>query len=159
MDRSWTAYYDEEMTGLPQIPDLTLYEILVRSAKTFPKKRGVTFEGTRITYSELLIEVDSLAEALKDCNVGVGTVVTVCLPNIPQAVVAIYALNKLGAIANMVHPKTPAPELRACMKETGSECLMILDAFLPKAKDMLEELQPGLVIVCKIGDYLSLVND
>ena len=158
MDRSWTAYYDEEMTGLPQIPDLTLYEILVRSAKTFPKKRGVTFEGTRITYSELLIEVDSLAEALKDCNVGVGTVVTVCLPNIPQAVVAIYALNKLGAIANMVHPKTPAPELRACMKETGSECLMILDAFLPKAKDMLEELQPGLVIVCRIGDYLSFAK-
>ena len=155
MDRSWTDHYDEEMTGLSEIPDLTIYEVLLKTAGAFPEKRAVTFEGTRITYSELLYETDALAAALDDCNIGVGTVVTVCLPNIPQAVVAIYALNKLGAIANMVHPKTPASELRSCMKDTGSECLLILDAFLPKCKEMLDELEPGLVIVCRIQDYLS----
>ena len=156
MDRSWMNHYDEEMTGLPELPDATIYEILLRTAGEYPKRSAVTFEGTRITYSELLSEVDTLADALTDCNVGVGTVVTVCLPNIPQAVIAIYALNKIGAIANMVHPKTPANELRSCMKDTGSECLFILDAFLPKCREMLDELNPGLVVVCQIQDYLPL---
>ena len=155
MDRNWTAHYDSEMSGWSEIPDLTLYEMLLRTAGVFPKRPAVTFEGTRITYTELVHEVDAFAEALKDCNVGVGTVVTVCLPNIPQAVVAVYALNKIGAIANMVHPKTPAAELRGCMEQTKSECLLILDAFVPKCKDMLAELEPGLVIVCRITDYLS----
>lgn len=158
MDRSWTAHYDDEMSGWTEKPDLTLYEMLLRTAGVFPKRPAVTFEGTRITYEELVYEVDAFATALRDCNIGVGTVVTVCLPNIPQAVVAIYALNKLGGIANMVHPKTPASELRECMEQTGSECLLILDAFLPKCKDMLDELQPGLVIVCRITDYLSLAK-
>ncbi len=158
MDRSWTAHYDAEMTGLSEIPDMTLYEVLKKTAGAFADKRGITFEGTKITYSELLYEVDSLADAMTDCNIGVGTVVTVCLPNIPQAVIAIYALNKIGAIANMVHPKTPATELKSCMKETGSECLFILDAFLPKNREMLEELDPGLVVVCSITDYLSMMR-
>ena len=156
MDRAWTNHYDEEMTGIPVLPDMTLYEMLLRTKGIFPDRPAVTFEGTRITYSELVSEVDDFATALNDCNVGAGTVVTVCLPNIPQAVIAIYALNKLGAIANMVHPKTPPKELCDCMKQTGSECLLILDAFLPKSKAMLDELEPGLVIVCRITDYLSL---
>lgn len=155
MDRSWLDQYDKEMTGEAQNPDLTLYEMLLRTTKVFPNRRAVIFEGTRITFSELLFEVDTMASALEDCNVGAGTVVTVCLPNIPQAVVAVYALNKLGAISNMVHPKTPPEELRTFMKQTDSECLLILDAFLPKCQDMLDEMNPGLVIVCSIADYLS----
>ncbi|MBR5936854.1 MAG: acyl--CoA ligase [Clostridiales bacterium] len=155
MDRSWMDFYDEEMTGEVDLPDFTLYEMLLRTATVFPKKNAVTFEGTHITFSELLFEVDSFADALTDCNVGTGTVVTVCLPNIPQAVVSIYAINKLGAIANMVHPKTPATELKNSMQQTGSECLLILDALLPKSREMLDEMNPGLVIVCEIGDYLS----
>ena len=156
MDRSWINHYDKEMTGAPESLDMTMYEVLVRTAKTFPDRTGVAFEGTHITYSELLDEVDSFADALADCNIGVGTVVTVCLPNIPQAVVSVYAINKLGAIGNMVHPKTPPKELRSCMERTNSECLLILDAFVEKNREMLEDLEPGLVIACSITDYLSL---
>ena len=155
MDRSWKNFYDERMTGDIDLPEGTMYEMLIRAAKLFPKRSAVTFQGTHITFSELLYEVDCFAEGLKDCNVGTGTVVTVCLPNIPQAVISVYAINKLGAIANMVHPKTPAAELRTSMKPTGSECLLILDAFLPKCTGMLEEMNPGLVIACQISDYLS----
>ncbi|MBQ4185366.1 MAG: AMP-binding protein, partial [Clostridiales bacterium] len=149
MDRSWKNFYDERMTGDIDLPEGTMYEMLIRAAKLFPKRSAVTFQGTHITFSELLYEVDCFAEGLKDCNVGTGTVVTVCLPNIPQAVISVYAINKLGAIANMVHPKTPAAELRTSMKLTGSECLLILDAFLPKCTGMLEEMNPGLVIACQ----------
>ncbi len=155
MDRSWMDFYDEVMNGELDVPDYTLYEMLKRTAEVFPKRSAVTFEGTHITFSELLYEVDAFAEALGDCNIGAGTVVTVCLPNIPQAVISVYAINKLGAIANMVHPKTPAVELRNSMKLTGSECLLILDALMPKSREMLDEMKPGLVIVCAIGDYLS----
>lgn len=155
MDRSWIDFYDEEMKFPVNVPAYTMYEMLKRTAEAFPKKNAVTFQGTHITFSELLYEVDSFAEAMNDCNIGAGTVVTVCLPNIPQAVVSVYAINKLGAIANMVHPKTPAPELKRSMELTSSECLLILDALMPKSREMLDEMKPGLVIVCAIGDYLS----
>ncbi len=158
MNRAWLDHYDKEMTGEVNLPDATLYEMLLRTTSVFPDRRAVTFEGTRITFSELLYEVDMMALALQDCNVGVGTVVTVCLPNIPQAVIAVYALNKIGAISNMVHPKTPPKELRTFMEQTSSECLLIVDAFLPKSMDMLDEMNPGLVIVCSIPDYLSMAK-
>ena len=156
MDKAWLQHYDKGMDPSIDYPDLTLYEMLVRTTSVFPSRDAIHFEGTSIRFRELLHEVDAFAEAMSDCNVGLGTVVTICLPNIPQAVVAIYALNKLGAIANMVHPKTPAEELRKCMDQANSDCLLILDAFLPKHREMLDDLKPGLVVVCRIGDYLSL---
>lgn len=158
MNRPWFAHYDKEMNGKAVNPNATLYEMLLRTEAVFPNRRAATFMGTHITYSELVHEVDTMAAALEDCNVGAGTVVTVCLPNVPQAIISVYALNKLGAIANMVHPKTPPKELHEFMTQTGSECLIILDLFLGKHSEMLEEMKPGLVIVCSIADYLSLAK-
>ncbi|MCL1901404.1 MAG: acyl--CoA ligase, partial [Firmicutes bacterium] len=54
-------------------------------------------------------------------------VITICLPNIPSAFIAFYAVSKLGAIINMVHPLTPGLTLCKIMENTKSSIIFTLD--------------------------------
>lgn len=158
MNKQWIAHYDPKMKETVDCPDKTMYEMLLRTKEAFPERLALVFEGTEIHFTELDMQVDELACALSGLGMKKGDVMTVCLPNIPQAAVMYYAVNKLGIIANMVHPKTPPAELLDFMKSTGSTYLIILDAFMKKSIAVFEELSLNKVIVASIGNYLSLTK-
>ena len=63
-------------------------------------KEGRIFEGIL----NVLDEIDACAKALTAQKIKAGDRVTICLPNVPQAVIMFYAINKIGAVASMVHP-------------------------------------------------------
>ena len=155
MKKPWTSHYDPGMKESLTYPDKTLYEMLERTENNFPHTPAVSFEGKRITFRSLLFQVDTIALALKDMGLKRGDVATVCLPNIPQAVVFFYAVNKLGVIANMVHPKTPPFELKEFMTSTRSEYLIILNAFLPKHIKTLSQMPIKHIFTAAVDDYLS----
>ena len=48
--------------------------------------------------------IDKAAAAFLNAGVKEKEIVTVALPSIPEAIYCVYALNKIGAIANMIHP-------------------------------------------------------
>ncbi len=154
MEKPWVTHYDPDTKENLLYPDRTMYEMMVRTEKCFPHTIALTFEGTKITFRSLRLLVDAVALALTDMGMKSGDVATVCLPNIPQAVIYFYAVNKIGVIANMVHPKTPPFELKEFMTSTGSEYLIILDAFMAKHIPMLTEIPLQSVIAAAVGDFL-----
>ena len=50
------------------------------------------------TYRELKQEVDAIAAGLRDLGIGKGDPVAVFMPMVPEAVIAAYAVAKIGAI-------------------------------------------------------------
>lgn len=156
MDRPWAEHYDPWVSARQTYPDLTLYEMINRTAARFPDYPAISFMGQRTSYRNLLEQVDQAAACLSASGFKMGEVATICLPNVPQAVILFYAVNRLGGICNMVHPLTPAAELSHYIRTTRSDYLMILDAFLPQHVTMLNESRVKKVIVCSIMDYLSL---
>jgi long-chain acyl-CoA synthetase len=158
MQKPWITHYDPGTKESLRYPDRTLFEMLVRTENLFPNQIALSFEGREMTYRTLLLQVDTVALALEALGMKKGDSATICLPNTPHAVVMFYAVNKIGAIANMVHPKTPAFELKEFMTETASEYLIVLDAFMAKHVQMLSEIPVRFVIAAAIGDYLSVVK-
>ena len=71
----------------------------------------VTGAKRRISYGELLAEVQALAAVLQDHGVGKGDRVIIYLPMIPEAAVAMLACARLGAIHSVVFGGFAAPEL------------------------------------------------
>ena len=139
MQKPWIAHYDPKMKESVNYPEKSMYEMLVRTAKTFPDRVAIRFEGSATTYKETLSQVRTVSERLRGLGFQKGDVLTICLPNIPQAVIVFYAANRLGVIANMVHPKTPPDELSEFMTSTGSRYLIILDAFMFKSLSVFEK--------------------
>ncbi len=158
MNKPWLTHYDPKMKESVEYPEKSMYEMLLRTVKSFPSRVAISFEGSSMSYEAMLGQVETVSERLKSLGIGKGDVLTICLPNIPQAVIVFYAANKLGIIANMVHPKTPPDELSEFMTSTNSRYLIILDAFMFKSLPVFERIGVKKVIVARIGDYLSPVK-
>ncbi len=155
MEPIWIKSYDEGFPVSMDYPDKTMYELFADAALQYPHYIACSFLGTRISFQSLLNLVDRTAVALSALGIRKGDVATICLPNIPQAVVIFYALNRMGAVANMVHPLTPSEELFHNIQQTKSTSLFVLDAFLPKYTDMLPKTKNRYTVICSVTDYLS----
>ena len=70
------------------------------------------------------------------------------LPNIPEALISLYALNKLGAIANMTHPLSAEEEIKQTIESTKSKYLIIYDARYEKIKNFIKKSKVKKVIFC-----------
>ena len=95
--------YETEPVILPY-PETTMYGAVKRSAEKYPKAIAYDFMGKQTSYAKMIQNVDCAARALVASGIHRGDAVTICMPNTPQAIVCLYALNRIGAVANMIHP-------------------------------------------------------
>ncbi len=112
--------------------------------------------GNLISRKKFMNDVESVAGYLDSKNIKKGDVVTIFMPNIAQSFVAFYAVNRIGAIANIVHPLTPADVLEEIMKKTHSRAIFVYDMIMEPYVKTLRQLN-RLVIVCSTSDYATSV--
>ena len=72
-------------------------------------------------------------------NGFVGSV-AIMLPNIPEALFAIYGASASGLAANLINPRLPANTLRRILSKTGSKIIFLYDKLLPRHAEVLKEL-------------------
>jgi len=150
----WLAFYGDVPSSL-DYPEKTMYELVRDIAHDLPGGIAWEFMGTRSTYAELIRDIDGCADALASRGVKLGDRVTVSLPNCPQAVILFYALNKVGAVASMIHPLSAAAEIEFYLSESRSSWIVILDAFYPSAAAAADGAGAQTILVCSIGDFLG----
>lgn len=127
IDRPWLSNYEGILLN-EKVPEKTLYEYLYDRNKKHKAGIALEYQGTKITFDELFNKIEQTAKALKAMGVNNGETVTLCPVNTPEFVYSFYALNKIGAIINMVLPTASKSEIIKYMKETKSTKAIILDA-------------------------------
>ena len=110
--------------------ETSIYEYAKQGLSHGADRTAIWFYGRSISYGELFEKIDNVADHLYELGVREGTVVTIHLPNCPQAVMAVYAVAKLGGICNMVHALIPSDSLDELMKETKSSFLICSDQLI-----------------------------
>ena len=76
--------------------------------------------SNKVTYGQLMDDIHACAAGLLELGVKKGDFVTICLPNIPQCVIALYAVNRIGAVCNLVHPLSTKTEIEKAVNLTES---------------------------------------
>ena len=94
-----------------EYPDCSLYDLIERKAGEFSGMCALNYFGKKLTFSQLIEKISECAGALSAAGVKPGDSVSVCLPNVPEAVYLFYAINKIGAVANMIHPMSAENEI------------------------------------------------
>jgi len=152
--RPWIKYYSDEIPADLEYPDGTMYDVFLKTATEFSHFPALDYMNTKISYRALHSEILRSAKALKESGISRGDRVTVCLPNIPQAVIIFYAIIYLGAHANMIHPLSSGNEIEFYVNTSKSKLLFILDAFYGKTSNIncptLEK-----TIYASAAEYLS----
>ena len=153
----WEKYYTEEELNRV-IPNISMYEQVRRSANKYPDFKAIEYLNVSITYKELIKRIDKCAISFETLGINKGDIVTICLPNVPEALVALYALNKLGAIANMLHPLSAEEEIKQSLNSTNSKYLVFLDSFYDKIENIIRKTSVSKVIFVSPANSLGLFS-
>ncbi len=90
---------------------LNLAYILRESAKAYPDKPALLFDGGRISYAELDALSDQFARGLQAAGFQPGDRIGLQLPNLPQFVIAYFGILKAGCVAVPMNVLLKAPEV------------------------------------------------
>ena len=150
----WRAYYGNTPANL-KYPNCTMYQLLSATAKQYPQNTAYVFQGKKTSFAQFMTRIDAAAQGLTAMGISKGDKVTICMPNSPQALDCFYALNRIGAIANMIHPLSAAGEIAFYLNFSKSKAILTLDQFYQKVTSILPEVQQECtVLVAQIQDEL-----
>ena len=110
----------------------TMAEAVERIGQKYGKYDAYEFMGSHVSYEKLVAQIHECAAALRAIGIKEGDKVTICMPNAPQTVVMFYAVNMVGAIANMVHPLSAEGEIEFYLNDSESVAALTLDQFYGK---------------------------
>ncbi len=152
--RPWLASYDPLVPPNPAIEAVPVFEYLDRAARDYPEREALRFQNLRMSYAMLLERAETAAAALRRLGVGPGDRVAVMLPNLPQTMVAYWAVLKAGAVAVMVNPLYMESELTHQLGDAGCATMIVLDHLWPKVAALRERLPVRRYIVTSVADGL-----
>jgi long-chain acyl-CoA synthetase len=152
--RPWLRYYGKVPQTLAY-PEVTLYDAVAATARRVPEAVAWDFFGTRSTYAQLLADIDRCAAALAAEGLNEGDRLLVSMPTAPQAVIAFYAANRLGALPALIHPLSTAPEITHFLDVTGARMALTLDAFYGPLAAATPKQALTRIIIARITEYLS----
>ena len=150
----WTAFYGSTPVSL-NYPDKTMYQLLQEAAQAYPDSTAYVFMGKKTSYAAFMKRIDAAAKGLTAMGISRGDRVTICMPNTPQALDCFYALNRIGALPNMIHPLSAAKEIEFYLNFSKSKAILTLDQFYHKVAQIVPALEnPTEILIARIGDEL-----
>ncbi|MBQ4634464.1 MAG: acyl--CoA ligase [Bacilli bacterium] len=149
-EKPWLKYYDRMPEHL-EYYNGSMYDIVLDAKDKYPNNIALEYFDIKYTYKEFIKNVDAIAIALKKYNIVENECVTICMPNIPEAIFLIYAVNKIGAICNIIHPLATKNDIKNAIKETDSTIMFATDVSYENVKDLeLENL-----IMCEVSNSMN----
>ena len=133
----------------------TMYEAVEKIATQYPRAIAFDFMGRSTTYKKMIDEINNCAKALRTIGVRENDCVTIAMPNCPQAIYMFYAVNLVGAIANMIHPLSAEKEIEHYLNASNSVVAVTLDQFYHKFESIRENTNVVNIIIASIRDELS----
>jgi long-chain acyl-CoA synthetase len=153
-EKLWHKSYAPGINKALDYEILTIPEALTRSAQKFPNNTALNYMGKKITYPQLDKLVNRFARALLDLGIQPGDKVAVCLPNIPQVIIANLAVLRLGAVAVQNNPLYTERELEYQLNDSGSKMMITLTLLIPRIQKIKPKTRIDKIIGCHINTYL-----
>ena len=151
----WYKYYGKMQKHL-KYPDISIYKLLENTAKKNLNNISYNYYGTKKTYKEFLEEIDTCAKSFKVLGLKKGDRVSICMPNTPEAIISFYALNKIGVIANMIHPLSSENEIKYFINVSKSSYIVTINVSLNKILHIEKETELKNIILVSPSDSMPL---
>lgn len=138
IDKPWQKYYSKEAITA-SIPELTAYQYMVSQNKDNLSTKAIMYYGKKISYKNYIDMIDETSRRLYNLGVTEGEVVTVMSVANPELEVLFYALNKLGAVINLIDVRSDYKQIKKYLMEVKSSEVVVMDNFLPEFDKCMED--------------------
>lgn len=107
----------------------TIGQLLEDRAEEYPDKEAVIFEDRRITYEELNEKAERLAHFLMKRGIGRDDKVSIWLPNLPEWIVAWFAIPKIGAVVVPTDPWYKGGEIEYMFNDSDTKAVITTEEY------------------------------
>ncbi|MBR5753052.1 MAG: alpha/beta fold hydrolase [Clostridia bacterium] len=146
--------YDDEVHIA--YPEKTMYEMFKAAADRLPENPAYLFQGKPTTFRTMHDHILSIAAAFSAHGLKKGDTITLCMPNIPQAIESLYALNRIGVTVSLIHPLSAEKEIVHYLTLSESKAVLVPDLFYEKVMHAVDSIDRDIdIIVARMQDYLS----
>ncbi|MEW6264553.1 MAG: long-chain fatty acid--CoA ligase [Thermodesulfobacteriota bacterium] len=153
-DRIWHKAYAPAVPKGLDYEEITLPAAMERTAVKHSGSLALNMMGGKLTYRELNDLVNRLANALADLGLKKGDRVALIMPNMPQMVIATYAVFKLGGVVVMNNPLYTERELTYQISDSGCKFCICMDLLVPRILKIKPNTKLEVVIAAHLRDYM-----
>ena len=151
--KPWLKYYGNVPHEV-DFPRKTMYEVVRKAAEKYPENIAYDFMDYQATYSQFMEQIDRCADALTALGLKKGDRMTIAMPTSPPGIICFYALNKLGAVASMIHPLSTGSEIEFYLQLSRSRFALTMDIFYDTFKKAADRSDLEILLIARIQDYL-----
>ncbi len=158
----FTRHYGVWPRELPKtmtLPQTSVFTNLAISAQRYPDHTAIIYYDSKISYRELLDEVEALAGYLQAQGVGKGDRVMLYMQNSPQFVVAFYAILRADAVVIPVNPMNRTAELEHYVADTGAYVCLAGQELTGFIAPLIGLSNLEQVVVASYGTYVKAPTD
>lgn len=138
------------------VPETTLYDNLVMTAKRYPHQSAIHYYGSSITYKQLVEEVDALAGFLEnELCIRKGENVLLFMQNSPQYLISFFAILRVRATVIPINPMSTVEEMDYYVKDSHVKNALVSQELFRKVKYLLEKDVLDNVIIATYSDYIG----
>jgi long-chain acyl-CoA synthetase len=153
--RPWLSHYHPDTPVNVPIPRVPMHKFLESAAAWVPKNTATIFYDKTLNYEELNREVNRFAHALLGLGVQHGERVLLVMPDLPQFIIAYYAILKIGAVVVMPNPDADGLQIAAQAAQTQAKLMVTLLAFGRLAQAVQAHSKVQKVIFADLRESLS----
>lgn len=129
---------------------MTMYEAICLAAKKNPKKPAIIYGEDFIDFQTFVDSINHFSFVLNELGLRKDDVITIALSNIPEALIALYAANRIGVIVAMVHPLSTDNELDQYLEISKSKVLICTKHFWDSNTDVIKNKLKTVILIDNI---------
>lgn len=152
----WKKYYKKRHMNI-EVPNISIYQYLKDNVEKYKNCIAIEYFDKKLTYTEFLKEIDKCANAFRSQGIRKGDVVTILSANIPEALISFYALNKIGAVANMLHPLLSENEIKEALNKYQTVMVVAMDVSYAKLNKIIKETEVYKTIIISASDSMGSI--
>ena len=153
VDKPWEKYYSDSVKRFV-FPKTTMYRCIYNNNKQNLNRIAMEYYGRTFTYQDLFVQISRTAKALIAIGVRKGDIVTIAAPTTPETVYLLYAISRIGAVANMIDPRTSKEGIFAYTREAESKVFVFIDVCYPKIHEIMSETSVQTMISISAAESL-----
>ncbi len=156
LDKPWLKSYSDEAI-LSEVPKMTAYQYLKFNNNNNQTLCALNYFGIKTSYKNLFDKINQTAKSLIKIGVKKGDIVVINSVTLPQTIYLFYALNKIGAIANLTDLRTDANGMKHYINEGNSKFIFTMDTCYEGFKNIITETNLQKIIFLNPTDEVPLI--
>jgi len=153
-EKPWLKNYDENVPPTLEYEEKTFSEKFQETVEKYPDKTAIIYMGKKITYREIDLLGNQLADYLIKSGLKPGDMVGLHMPNIPAHYISLVGVQKAGCISTGLSPLLTAHEMEHQLNDSGAKMIISIDIMFEKIAEVADKTDFSTVVVTEIADFL-----